>query len=68
MMCPYCGADTEYKMFSGGREWYCPDCESQGDYPEEAAGLPRATLLRTEFGRAVLQAQMDQELARRRES
>jgi hypothetical protein len=63
--CPYCGTETDYQSFSGGREWFCPGCEANGNYPEDAEGLPRATLLRTEEGRIALRAQMDQELARR---
>lgn len=66
--CPHCGGPTQYQMFSGGREFYCPACETTGSYPEEGEGLPRATLLRNgEAGLTALRAQMDQELARRRE-
>lgn len=65
--CPNCDAETVYQAFSGGREWYCEACDNNGLYPEHGAGLPRATLLRTEAGRIALKAQMDQELARHRD-
>lgn len=65
--CHVCGADTQYQMLSGGREWYCPKCEASGEY-EGTENLPRATLLRTPEGVTALRAQMDQELARRRDS
>lgn len=64
--CPHCKGDTEYQTFSGGREWYCPFCEAEGEYPDTGENLPRATLLRCPEGVVALRAQMDQELARRR--
>lgn len=64
-LCPECGGETKYQMFSGGREWYCPACGTDGAYPAEGDGLPRATLLRNgDAGLTALRAQMDQELAR----
>jgi hypothetical protein len=66
--CPVCGGGTQYQMLSGGREWYCPACDTNGEYPAEGEGLPRATLLRNgEAGLTALRAQMDQELARLRD-
>lgn len=66
--CEACGCtDCVYAMFSGGREYYCPVCESNFPYPpveEMGADAPRAVLLQTEEGRIALRAQMDQELAR----
>jgi uncharacterized protein (DUF983 family) len=64
--CPDCGAETVYQTFSGGREWYCPACGADGEYPPDGQ-LPRATLLQTPEGRVALRAQLDQELASRRD-
>lgn len=67
--CPECGGPTAYKTFSGGREWDCTDyegCGADGTYPEGEEPR-RAGLLRTEAGRVALGAEMDQELARRRD-
>ena len=62
-----CGTPTHYQMFSGGEEFYCPNCEIQGLYPEGEGG-PRARLLaQGPDGIALLRAQLDQELARRKE-
>lgn len=61
--CPCCGADTDYQLFSGGREWYCPACDADGSYPDDAPTI-RAHLLRTAEGRVALRAQADQEIAR----
>lgn len=36
-MCPSCGHETQCKVLSGGTEWYCPGCETDGSYPEPAA-------------------------------
>jgi hypothetical protein len=67
-LCPDCGAATHYRIFSGGREWIC-DNEHEGEYPAEGENLPRATLLRNgDAGATALRAQMDQELARLRDS
>lgn len=67
-MCPDCGAETHYRLFSGGREWIC-DNEHEGEYPAEGENLPRATLLRNgPAGVTALRAQMDQELARLRDA
>ena len=66
--CPVCSGPTQYQMFSGGREWYCPACDTNGEYPAEGENLPRATLLRNgDAGATALRAQMDQELARLRD-
>ena len=62
-----CGAPTTYQSFSGGREFYCPSCENNGLYPEGDGG-PRARLLAQPNGAVALRAQMDQELARRRDN
>lgn len=65
--CSICGGATVYQAFSGGREWYCAACDTTGEYPDDAPGLPRAALLRTPEGVIALRAQMDQDLARRRD-
>jgi hypothetical protein len=70
--CEGCGGrNTHYRVFSGGREYYCPDCEYEGSYPPpeemDPSERPRAMLLQTEDGRVALKAQMDQELARLRD-
>ena len=57
--CPSCGAPTVYQAFSGGREYWCPACADNGDYPATGDHLPRATLLRTPAGVAALREQMD---------
>ena len=62
--CPDCGEKTVYQAFSGGREWYCAHCDSNGLYPADETP-PRCALLQTPEGRVALRAQMDQELARR---
>ena len=69
MTCPYCdGTDTTYALFSGGREMFCNACDDNFPIPEDAPNKPRATLLQTEAGRTALRAQMDQELASRRDA
>lgn len=65
--CPTCGNKTTYQAFSGGKEWFCDECQETGYYPEGQAPS-RAQLLQTEAGRITLKAEMDQELARRRET
>jgi predicted RNA-binding Zn-ribbon protein involved in translation (DUF1610 family) len=70
-LCPVCGTETRYAPLSGGREYYCPKCDDNGIYPDKALEgqpLARATLLRDgEAGATVLRAQMNQEIARRRD-
>lgn len=61
-----CGKQTTYQAFSGGREWYCEHCEETGTYPEGETPR-RVQMLQTEAGRVALRAEMDQELARRRD-
>jgi len=44
--CTACGGENvTYQAFSGGREFYCRDCESAHPYPEELLP-PRLKLLR----------------------
>lgn len=72
--CENCGSvDTCYQLFSGGKEYYCMDCEYIGSYPlidnlapEQIAKLPRAILLQNPDGHVAIRAQMDQELERLR--
>lgn len=62
-----CGAPTTYQAFSGGAEFYCEACDMVASYPEGEGG-PRARLLtQGEDGIALLRAQMDQEIARRKD-
>lgn len=62
-----CGTKTQYQVFSGGSEYYCPECKTNGIYPKGVGG-PRARLLTEgEDGIATLKAQIDQEIARRKE-
>lgn len=56
-VCPHCGTATQYQLFSGGKEWYCPGCEADGSYPDGVAPS-RAGLLATDEGRAALRQQM----------
>lgn len=63
--CPECGAETSYRAFSGGREWYCESCEASGEYPEGEEPR-RAGLLRSWEGMAQLRKEMEEELKRRR--
>lgn len=65
--CPSCSQETVYQPFSGGREWYCETCEDTGEYPPDAAPR-RAQMLQSPAGVIALRAEMDQELARRREA
>lgn len=58
-LCDACGGPTVYQSFSGGKEYYCPGCGNQASYDLEKEGLPRATLLQTEWGQRVLRAEMD---------
>lgn len=63
----HCGAFTEYQIMSGGTEFYCDCCGLDGSYPEGEGG-PRARLLNEgPDGIALLRAQMDQEIARRKD-
>lgn len=64
--CTECNAESVYQVFSGGREWHCPNCHSSGEYRHDEAPR-RAALLQTEDGRTALRAEMDQELARQRD-
>lgn len=61
--CP-CGAESVYQMFSGGREFYCPDCEMQAFYPEGKGG-PRVRLLAEADGAFKLRRMMYDEIGRR---
>lgn len=62
-----CGTHTQYQSFSGGQEFYCPGCKTDGSYPAGEGG-PRARLLAEgPDGVASLRAQMDQEIARRKD-
>jgi hypothetical protein len=62
-----CGALTRYASMSGGQEFFCEQCGTDGYYPEGVGG-PRARLLaQGPEGVALLRAEMDQELARRKE-
>lgn len=60
--CPECGAETNYRLLSGGREWYCPGCEADGEYGAQE-GPRRVQMLRTEDGRKELREEMDRALA-----
>lgn len=62
-VCPHCGTVTVYQTFSGGREWACPGCEAEGEYPGGVAPS-RAGLLATPEGRRELREQMRGELDR----
>jgi hypothetical protein len=62
-----CGVLTRYQILSGGREFFCEACGTNGIYPEGDGG-PRARLLdQGPDGIALLRAQMDQEIARRKD-
>jgi ribosomal protein L37AE/L43A len=61
-LCPECATPTVYQVFSGGREWFCENCEATGHYPQGQAPR-RARMLQTEEGRTALRAEMDQHLA-----
>lgn len=66
-LCPTCGNATTYQAFSSGKEWYCETCDINGEYPQDQTPR-RAKLLQSEAGRIALRAEMDQELARRRDA
>jgi ribosomal protein L37AE/L43A len=63
--CPYCQQPTVYRVFSGGKEWYCEGCDETGFYPDGQAPS-RAGLLATPEGREVLREDMRAELDRRK--
>lgn len=65
-ICP-CGAPSTYQMFSGGKEFYCPSCGTQGTYPEGDGG-PRARLLTIEDGALKLRRMVYEEMGRRKET
>lgn len=63
--CPECDNPTVYQPFSGGTEWYCETCDTNGAYP--AGQTPRRVgMLKTEAGRDALRTEMREELARLR--
>lgn len=64
-LCPECGGETVYQVFSGGKEFVCPHCGFSGEY-QDGEAPPRAALLRTEGGRDLLRSEMRVELARRK--
>lgn len=64
--CPTCGNETTYQVFSGGKEWYCKTCDINGEYGADETPR-RLKMLQSETGRIALRAEMDQELARRRD-
>jgi uncharacterized protein (DUF983 family) len=64
-LCPECGGETIYRVFSGGREFLCPHCGFDGEYEERDVPV-RAALLCTEGGRDLLRSEMRVELARRK--
>ncbi len=41
--CPTCDSPTTYKLFSGGKEWYCGQCHTDGEY--ESGEAPRRVQL-----------------------
>jgi hypothetical protein len=61
-----CGAETVYQSLSGGREYYCENCENQGLYPEGEGG-PRARILTQPGGADIIRAQMDKYFAEQKE-
>lgn len=62
-----CGELSRYRHMSGGQEFYCEACGMEAYYPEGKGG-PRARLLsQGPDGIALLRAQMDQEIARRKD-
>lgn len=38
--CPYCGTETTYQSMSGGKEWYCPNCDETGYYSVPVVTIP----------------------------
>lgn len=68
-LCPFCGNTTRYQILSGGQEWWCESCGTQGAYePADVDDLPpRVLLLRkgSPESLAVLRRQMREELDRR---
>lgn len=65
-LCPYCGTPTSYQVFSGGKEWYCEPCDTNGCYPADETPR-RLKMLQSPEGVVALRAELDQELARRRD-
>jgi hypothetical protein len=61
-LCPECGAKTQYQTYSGGREWYCPSCKTNGPYGDGEAPR-RAAMLTTPEGRTTLRGEMREHLA-----
>lgn len=56
--CWVCGfKGVTYAMFSGGREFWCPKCDTNHPY-KDGTEPPRVKLLQTEEGREELRKQM----------
>lgn len=60
--CPFCSTETVYRGFSGGKEWYCPGCETSDSY-ESGQAPRRAVMLTSVEGRTALRAEMRAKLA-----
>jgi hypothetical protein len=63
-LCPRCHRPTSYQTLSGGKEWYCGHCDTNGEYPPEQTPR-RLKLLQSPEGRVQLHSEMRAELARR---
>jgi hypothetical protein len=64
MTCRGCdGTNTTYASFSGGREYYCEDCDD--NFPYEPGEAPRRIQMIADGRFEELRAEMREELARR---
>lgn len=64
LKCVECGGtDTQYQAFSGGREYYCSDCDEVWPYAEGEA--PRRVQMIADGRFEELRAEMGAELDRR---
>lgn len=64
-ICEWCGNPTTYQILSGGKEFWCPTCETQGPYPEGEGG-PIGRMFAEPDGAKKVRRLMYDEIARRK--
>ena len=60
----YKGHETVYQLMSGGKEFYCEECDYNGFYPNGGPDSPRKLLAEGKFDE--FRARMLEELERRK--
>lgn len=61
--CVSCEGTITYQAFSGGREYYCPNCDDV--FPYDSGAAPRRVQMIADGRHVELHAEMSEELGRR---